>query len=111
MRFFRRYFLFLFEVQVSAVSGDTPDWFIGPRQDVSVSVASALSQKVSFTTLQDLRRPLSLQGSAGPTVPAPHVKTASCLGALSLSQGPDVHFRPDGKMLYTVKCAVRHFPC
>ena len=25
--------------------------------------------------------------------------------ALMLRRGPDVHFRPDGKMLYTVKCA------
>ncbi|CAE7025479.1 unnamed protein product [Symbiodinium natans] len=51
------------EVQVSAVSGDTPDWFIGPR------------------TFE------------GPF----HCK------AVPVRRCPDVHFRPDGKMLYTVK--------
>eukprot|EP00439_Symbiodinium_sp_Y106_P060194 s1588_g8.t2 len=53
------------EVQVSAVSGDTPDWFVGPR------------------TFE------------GPF----HCKS------VPVRRCPDVHFRPDGKMLYTVKCA------
>ncbi|CAE7514513.1 hus5, partial [Symbiodinium necroappetens] len=51
------------EVQVSAVSGDTPDWFVGPR------------------TFE------------GPF----HCKS------VPVRRCPDVHFRPDGKMLYTVK--------